>query len=86
MRLPPFLLGRAESVVPSCGSRRDRGRWGRGLVVVVERTEVLATGNRKSGVRIDWKEIETSRGRGDLECVSWGVRWGWGRQSGWNSL
>lgn len=80
MRLPPFLLGWAESVVPSCRNHQDRVRWGRGLVVVVEGTEVLATGNKKSGVRIDRKEIETSRGRGDLVCVSWGVRWGWGRQ------
>lgn len=80
MRLPPFLLGWAESVVPSCRNHQDRVRWGRGLVVVVEGTEVLATGNKKSGVRIDGKEIETSRGSGDLVCVSWGVRWGWGRQ------
>lgn len=46
------------------------------VVVVVEGTEVLATGSKKSGVRIDGEKIETSPGRGDLECVSWGVRWG----------
>lgn len=36
MRLPPFLLGRAKSVVPSWGSHQDRAvgdaacRWWRG--------------------------------------------------------
>lgn len=80
MRLPPFLLGWAESMAPSCRNHQDRVRWGRGLVVVVEGTEVLTTRNKKSGVRIDREEIETSRGRGDLVCVFWGVRWGWGRQ------
>lgn len=50
--------------------------------MVVEGTEVLATGNKKSGVRIDRKEIETSRGRGDLVCVSWGGEMGMGETRG----
>lgn len=54
------------------------------MVVVVQGTDFLETGNKKSGVRIDKKEIETSWGRGVLVCSGW-VRWGWGR-SGWNNL
>lgn len=82
MRLPPFLLGRVESVVPSSGSHREAGHQGRGLVMVVKETEVLATGNKKSEVRIDWKEIETSQGRGDLVCAFRGLRWGAGEVDG----
>lgn len=37
--------------------------------MVVEGARALATGNRKREVRIDWKEIETPRGRGDFVCV-----------------
>lgn len=37
--------------------------------MVVEGPGVLATGNSKSKVRVDWKEIEMSQGRGDFVCI-----------------
>ena len=35
----------------------------------MEAVGVLATGNTKSEARIDWKEIETSRGKGGFVSV-----------------
>lgn len=55
------------------------------MVVVVEATEFPATRNKKSGVRIDKMEIETSWGRGDLVC-SGEVSWGWRGKVEWNNL
>ena len=53
----------------------------------MEAVGVLATGNTKSEARIDWKEIETSRGKGGFVSVLGDeMGSGAGVGAGWNNL